>query len=290
MKNLIPDEEIKGWIRTYQTGRREVYREIASLLSSYIYNYPRVVFGSDADLCSDFYEYLFRRLERILISYRETEAKFVTWFTVVLRRRYLNFLRERRVKGRDFCEGNPISLDSSDADAQSLYNVIAERRDFVHSDQEKYDALLEMITCGLNVNQRVFFHLYYLDSLRPEDVIFLSVTLNRPVRQTMAGIDELKDSVVHRYEKKQESFEKLNQLYRRLVRAQRERDRDAERRYRQKRSRVLEEYRRIKIHPSYERLAHFLDIPLGTVSTGVARMKRAVRMIVEDRYHEKLPL
>jgi RNA polymerase sigma factor (sigma-70 family) len=290
MKNLIPDEEMKGWIRTYQSGQRYVFKEIASLLSSYIYNYPRIVFGSDADLCGDFYEYLFRRLERILASYRETEAKFVTWFTVVLRNRYLNFLRERRARGQDYCEGNPISLDSRDADAQSLYNVIAERRDFVHSDQEKYDVLLESIVGGLNINQRLFFHLYYLESLRPEDVVFLSVSLNRPVRQTLAGIDELKESVARRYERKQESFEKLNQLYRRLVHAQKERDREAEDRYRQKRSRLLEEYRRIKIHPSYERLARFLGIPLGTVSTGVARMKRAVRKIVEDRYHEKLPL
>ena len=53
---------------------------------------------------------------------------------------------------------------------------------------------------------------------------------------------------------------------------------------------MLEEYRRIRIHPSYERIARFLGIPLGTVSTGVARMKRAVREIVEELYNEKLPL
>jgi RNA polymerase sigma factor (sigma-70 family) len=285
MKKAIPDDEIKGRIRMYQTGRRAVFGEIVSLLSSYIYNYPRIVFGSDADLCSDFYEYLFRRLDRILISYRETEAKFITWFTVVLRNRYLNFIRERGVQ-----EGNPISLDSRDGTEQSLYNVIAERRDFVHSNQKEYDRLIEAITADLNIKKRVFFHLYYLDSLRPADVAFLSVTLGRSVQQTLAGIDELKETLVRRYERKQESFEKLNQLFRRLVRAQKERDFDAENRCREKRSRLLEEYRRIRIHPSYERIARFLGIPLGTVSTGVARMKRAVREIVEELYDEKLPL
>ena len=58
---------------------------------------------------------------------------------------------------------------------------------------------------------------------------------------------------------------------------------------RRRREKLLDEYRRIKIHPSYESLARFLRKPLGTVSTGISRMKSAVRVVLEE-YHEKLSL
>jgi len=266
------------------------FSDIVALLSPYIYNYPRIVFGSDSDRCGDFYEYVLQRLDRILVSYHETEAKFVTWFTVVLRNRYLNFLRERKTGGLDDSDCDCISLDYRDMNTQSLHNFIAEKRDYVLSEKQRYDELIERISSGLNENQRIFFHLYYIDALRPEDAVFISVTLNRSVRVTLAGINELKESIVHRYKRRQDNLERLNVLHREIVRSQKDHDTEALARYREKRDRLLEEYRRIKIHPSYESLARFLAVPLGTVSTGISRMKRAVREILKELYHEELPL
>jgi hypothetical protein len=106
----------------------------------------------------------------------------------------------------------------------------------------------------------------------------------------MHGIGGLKETVVKRYEKKNESLGKLNQYYKELISAQQRDDTRALHRIRKKRSAVIDEYRRIKIHPSYEGMATFLKMPLGTVSTGISRMKGAVRNILEELYHEKLPL
>ena len=290
MRNPISDTKIKECMRSYQSGETAVFSNIVQLLSLYIYNYPRIVFAVDPDCCSEFYEYMLSRLRKVLNSYRETDAKFTTWFTVVLRSRYINFIRERSLKNDQNVDFSAFSLDYRNDNKQSLYNLIAERKDFLQSDCAFYDELVERIVSHLNHKQRVFFHLYFIDSLRPEDVVFLSFSLGRSIADVLHDIGRLKETVVKRYERKNESFGKLNQYYRELISAQLRDDRHAMFRIRKKRASAIEEYRRIKIHPSYEGLAIFLEMPLGTVSTGISRMKGAVRNILEELYHEKLPL
>ncbi len=277
-------------MRSYQSGDAGVFPNIVQLLSLYIYNYPRIVFAADPDRCSEFYEYLLSRLRKVLNSYRETDAKFTTWFTVVLRSRYINFIRERSSRTDQSVDCFSVSLDYRDDNRQSLYNMIAERKDFLQSDYAFYDELVERIVSHLNHKQRIFFHLYFIDSLRPEDVVFLSLSLGRSIRDVLHSIGRLKETVVKRYEKKNESLGKLNQYYRELISAQHRDDHQAMSRIRKKRAGAIEEYRRIKTHPSYEGLVMFLEIPLGTVSTGISRMKGVVRTILEELYHEKLPL
>ena len=55
-----------------------------------------------------------------------------------------------------------------------------------------------------------------------------------------------------------------------------------------KRNKVLEEYRRVKLTPSYESLSHFLGFPIGTVSTGIMRMKGAVRNYLKEHNNEEM--
>ena len=290
MRNPIPDAKVKERVRSYQRGDTDAFQKIVQLISRYIYNYPRVVFAADPDCCSEFYEYMLSRLRKVLNSYRETDAKFVTWLTVVLRSRYLNFIREKSSKDSETADCCAISLDYTEGNRQSLYNLIAERRDFVRSNYAFYDELVERIVSHLNQRQRIFFHLYYIDSLRPEDVVFLSVTLHRSIRDILYGIGRLKEAVADRYERRNESYGRLNLYYLELIRAQHRGDLQAVARIRKKRAGALVEYHRTKIHPSYEGLAGFMEIPLGTVSTGISRMKRAVRTILEELYDEKLPL
>ena len=85
MINKIPDKKIKELSVYFKSGDEKSYSIILDMLSGYIYNYPRITFGMSLDVCSDFYEYIFTRLKTILTGYRETDAKFITWFTVVLR-------------------------------------------------------------------------------------------------------------------------------------------------------------------------------------------------------------
>jgi RNA polymerase sigma factor (sigma-70 family) len=290
MKISVPDAKIKKSLRFYQRGDETKLHDILTLLSPYIYHYPRIVFHTDGDRCGDFYVYMLGRLNGILHSYHETDAKFLTWFTVVLRNRYLNFVRERKNTNIPGDDCPFISLDSEVRNAQSLHNCIADNRDYLGSEQELYDLLIERISAALNPRRRLFFHLYYIESLRPEDVGFISITLNRTIKETLYGISRLKESALRRYERKQQSLDKLNVLFRDIVRSQKDGDAEETAKLRKRRDRLLEEYRRIKIHPSYEGLAGFLELPMGTISTNVSRMKRDVRAILEDVCHEKLPL
>jgi RNA polymerase sigma factor (sigma-70 family) len=282
MHRPIHDSTIKNMIRSFQRGDSRCYNDIVDTLSSYIYNYPRIVWNSDSDRCGDFYEYIFRRFRKIILSYNETEAKFVTWFTVVLRNRYLNFIREMKNRDSEDCDSGTISLDYQYGKSQSLHNVIAEKKNFLSSDCELFDRLVAKVVGNLNPKQRVFFHLYFIDSLRPEDVAFLSLTLNMAVRETMMNVTRLKESVVRKYAKKHAVLEKLNVLHGSLLRVQNEGKLEEIPGLRRRREKLIEEYRRIKIHPSYESLARFMGIPLGTVSTGISRMKSAVREILEE--------
>jgi RNA polymerase sigma factor (sigma-70 family) len=290
MNNQIPDEKIKECMRLYQRGNPKVFPSIVQMLSQYMYNFPRIVFAADPDCCSEFYEYMLKRLKKVFNSYRETDAKFVTWFTVVLRSRYINFIRERSSKSEKSVDCFTLSLDFGDQQRQSLYNLIAERKDFVKSEYAFYDELVERIVTHLSHRHRMFFHLYFIDSLRPEDVVFLSFNLGRSVREILHSVGRLKETVVKRYERKHDCLGKLNQYHRELIDAQHRGDSGALTRIRKKRAYAIEEYRRINTHPTYDGIARFLNIPLGTVSTGISRMKRAVRNIFEELYHEKLSL
>ncbi len=91
----MPDSRIKEAVNTFKKGNEKSYALLIEMLSGYIYNYPRVAFGMNVDTCGDFFEYVLTRMKPILNGYRETDAKFSTWFTVVLRNRYLNTLRNR---------------------------------------------------------------------------------------------------------------------------------------------------------------------------------------------------
>ncbi|MFW6181775.1 MAG: sigma-70 family RNA polymerase sigma factor [Spirochaetota bacterium] len=281
MKQLIPDRRVKQLLRRFNGGDRECFGEILRLVSPYVYHYPRIVFGADEDRCGDFYEYVLVRLKKILSCYKEAETRFVTWFTVVLRNRYLNHLRET---GGSAPAVDLLSLDGS----RNLYSLLSESRDLVVHQSTGLGRLVERVVAGLNERQRLYFHLYYLETLRPEDLGFMAITLGRPPREVLHGLEQVRSSMTARYRAKERLSAKLGSLYLQFVRCQKEnRDEHAER-YRRRRDRVLEEYRRVKLNPSYESIARFLDVPLGTVSTGIARMKKAARAILEEHADETM--
>jgi RNA polymerase sigma factor (sigma-70 family) len=283
MKQVIPDDTIKSYVARYNRGERDCYGDIVRILSPYIYNYPRIAFSSDVDRCGGFYEYLLLRLEKILITYRETQAKFVTWFTIVLRTRYFNYLRETR-SSDPWDPRRMLSMDRAFDESRNLHDVIADHRNFT-GPQREYQELIEKIVSGLRERQRIFFHLYHIETLRPEDVGFLSIVLHRHPREVLRGIDAVRSTLMGRYEKKNELFSKLVELYHRILDCQRAGLNAKAADLRRRRERVMEDYRRVKLNPSYRSIARFLDMPLGTVSTGIARMNGAVRKHLAETAH-----
>ncbi len=288
MKKRIVDENVKALLRQYHTGDTRCYSEILDMVSPYIYHFPRIVFCAPDDQCGEFYEYMLVRLRNILKIYRESQARFVTWFTVVLRNRYFNYLREK--KNRDTVEQgyDLVSLDFRNEHEQSLYNLLGDSREYVHEGTAPYGDYVDRIVSGLRKNQRVFFHLYFIENLRQEDVGFLAVTLNRTVRDVLKNIDVVRSSMLRKYEMKHEHLSRLNMLHHAILRGQRDRNKSEVHLLKVKREKIIEEYRRVKLNPSYESIARFLDVPIGTVSTGISRMKSAVRGILKEQYDEKM--
>jgi RNA polymerase sigma factor (sigma-70 family) len=289
MKNRIPDTKIKGYIRDFKSGEERSYSLIVSMISQYIYNYPRIVFSSDVDACGDFYEYMLRRLRNIINAYRETEAKFLTWFTVVLRNRYLNFLREKRSKYIAKENINLVSFDYQTERFQGLYNVVGDTRDYGSSGERDYSELVDTIVKNLRDKQRLYFHLYYIDTLRPEDLGFLAVYIGLGFREVLFGIDRIKGSLIEKYEIKRSILQKLTALFYRIMRCQREGDEKQAGELKKKRDNLLREYRRVKLNPSYKNISNFLKLPQGTVSAGILRMKQSVKQILKEHHYEEMP-
>ncbi|MBN2322646.1 MAG: sigma-70 family RNA polymerase sigma factor [Spirochaetes bacterium] len=281
MKSCINDSRIKGLIREYRDGDGYAYKKLVEMVSSYIYNYPRIVFGADEDRCGDYYEYVLVRLRGIIDRFRDTGVRFTSWFTVVLRTRYFNYIRESR-KGYILREGvSRLSLDFESDRYSGLHNLIGDGRDYSCSESGRYEEIVDMIVRELNDRQRVFFHLYYLDTLRPEDVGFLSIYLGNTPRETLEGIDRVRSTMVRRYEQRHRLLIKLNEVYRRIVYLQQEQDAGMVRAEKNRQKRLLYEYGHIRLNPSYKSIAEFLNLPVGTVSSRILRMKACVRRIVE---------
>lgn len=290
MKNRVDDANIKELIKKYKNSDEKTYDEIIKILSPYIYNYPRIAFCSDWDTCGDFYEYILVRMRDIFKAYRESEARFITWFTVVLRSRYLNFIRGNRSRLSVREQFDFLSLDCKGEKSLNLYEVISDNREYSSSKNEGFQNLVDEIAKNLDDKYRIFFHLYYLETLRPEDVGYISIFLGRSIREILSGIDEIRNSMIDKYEIKNGLLDNLNTLFYRLLKDQESGKLGVSEKIKKKRDRVLTEYRKVKLNPSYESLSRFLKIPIGTVSTGISRMKKAVKCYLKEHYHEGMPI
>lgn len=120
----IDDKYIKSVVKTYQAMRStKSLDEIIEHLSSYIYHYPRKVFGMEHEIATDFYLYYIERIDLILLKYVESEVKFITWFTVTLRNTYLNFAK--KIKAQKYNFKTVLSLDAKMGNEKlTLYDVI----------------------------------------------------------------------------------------------------------------------------------------------------------------------
>ena len=288
MKSRIPDHEIKKAVACYKKGDEKSYTNIVNMLSEYIYNYPRIVFGSTPDISGDFYEYVLQRLRNILLGYRESNALFSTWFTVVLRNRYLNFIRAESTKSRIEKTLEFVSFDWKNNNDQNLYNLIGDSKARIDLDTHDYEYLIDSIIKNLNDKHRIYFHLYFIETIRPDDIGFLSICLDRDVRELIRGLEKIRMSMIEKYRVKNKLYRRLNALYYEVLRNQKEKNQSVVEKVKKKRNKVLDEYRRVKMNPSYESIAEFLGWPIGTVSSGILRMKKDVKHYFEEHYHEKM--
>lgn len=159
----IDDEKVKLLVKKYQLGRSNAaYREIVDSLSSYIYHFPRKVFAKDNEHASEFYIYLLKHLDSILLKYEDRGCKFTTWFTYVLRSRYSNFVKHK--KSLDKNETAELSLHSRvDETGEELIDRIAADDD----DNESVKQLIAEINAEVvqvsSERNALIFRIHYIE-------------------------------------------------------------------------------------------------------------------------------
>jgi len=280
----IDDLKIKNEIAKYKMGDGSKFAIIVEYITPYIYNYPRAVFHVSDDACSDFYEYILLNFESILKSYTISKVKFTTWLTIVLRNRYLNFIRKKSnlnnvKRGLSFDR----ILDNGISTNINLYMIIPDKKDYsINSDKKVLGNIIDKITSLLNDKYRVLFHLYYIDFLREEDIRFLSIFFKRSIKEIIEEIDKIKNSVVSKYEKREIIMDKLAKNYQSILSYQEIGDKNSENNAKKYQEILLNEYRTIKCFPAYESIASFCGFPIGTVSAGIARIKYKIKTIEKE--------
>lgn len=89
----IDEEKARTLAEQYRKERStDLLEKIVSELSPAVYRYPALFFRRPPDDCGDFYLYLIPRLDRLILKYRPELASFRTWFTLILKSQYLNWL------------------------------------------------------------------------------------------------------------------------------------------------------------------------------------------------------
>ncbi len=138
----VREVKIKELIRKYKaTNNEKVLVEIIKEISDMVYNYPRVVFNRSKDDCSEFYIYFIEDVKKIIKKYNENLASFNTWFNVVLKSRYINWLNKlsyKRKKQVDIILWEDLTLGTDDKNKEEklFYNI------YLSQQNEKYDSQL----------------------------------------------------------------------------------------------------------------------------------------------------
>jgi len=180
----VDELKIRGLIRRYkETEDDEILIEIVKEISDMIYNYPRIVFGRTEDDCSEFYLYVIEQIKKIIVKYNEALASFNTWFTIVLKSRYINWLykiareKEKRIEPVLWSD---ISADSNmKQDERIFYNLYLTQQnyeDFSLKDRLK-NAYKKM---DLLENLLIKLMYYPLDS---STISMLSEFLKKPLQE-----------------------------------------------------------------------------------------------------------
>lgn len=221
MKNThVQDEKIKEMLNSYRENHNNI-SDIIEYLSSTIYSFPYLTSGMDADACSDFYEYILVRMSKILSGYSQMECKFLTWFMVVLRRHFYNWIKHSKLKeNREYAILNsPVNFDSKD----ELINSIKDES--IGDDLIEGEAASTVVKAFdmLPERESLILKLHYFDFFQENDLHLASELFEcslsemkkryDAIRNKIADKNEtifsLQEKVIHSHHKKLSLIEKV---------------------------------------------------------------------------------
>jgi len=207
----IDDGKIKKLIARYQNNEEPI-AVVIEYLAPIMYSYPLLIAKLDEDSCSDYFEYMLIRMKKILSAYREMDYKFMTWFSVVLRRHYYNWLKSRKDKNIDIPLLNaPINGESGD----EMVFFLAYEEYRPTGVYEKIDKLINTLPS----REKIILKLHYFNFFKEEDLFELVETFNKDFHtvfkkyhQFLMHIQERENKLYTFQEKLGDTFNRLNKL------------------------------------------------------------------------------
>ncbi len=249
-----------------------------------IYWLPRRAFGAPEEELSGFLLYALEKIRQrdILAKFDpERGTRFTTWFGVVIRRLYLDYLRA----GTAEPNAVPLEEDALSAPAEP--------------EPDANDGLL----ARLQVQCRVLFKLLLCDTyyLTPEEVRWVAEKSGRSVLEVAAQIAQLEERLRQAETRLRERYDRLSVVYwwkntheRQLQRLEKELDRpwreeqEAMERTRQRLERRRTEYARLAdelsggagiVTAPYRELARLLREKEGTLASQISRCRAAAEQV-----------
>jgi RNA polymerase sigma factor (sigma-70 family) len=181
------DIEIKNAITKFQQQGNN-FEKIRETLSQFIYHFPAIGFDVyDEDIKGDFYLYINDRLKSILAKYRVQEkALFKTYFYLVLRRYYLNFIQSRKTPS--YTTGVDENYLTFDEDDFLEKKVKLEK--------------ISLIFSSLPPKYRLILKLRCPDFLLPEDLHAIGKEFNKDPAKLIAKMDIILNDIARKEKKR----------------------------------------------------------------------------------------
>lgn len=210
----IDDNFIKRHISIYKATRSGItLHDINEHLSHYIYNYPRKVFGANHESALDFYLYYLERIEKIILSYKESEIKFITWFTYTIRNSYINYMDKLKRKSKyDKIE---VSFDApmNNNEVLTLYDIVSVDEDCKKDVKELAKKIFDYLDNYFDKRDSLIFILHHLELFIILIIVPMMRYFNISYEETYKIIESARATYINKYNdiiKYQDNISKIN--------------------------------------------------------------------------------
>lgn len=284
----IDDIKIKKLIENYNINKDNLYT-LTEMLSEVIYSFPFITSNMDSDNCSEFYEYILVRMDKIISSYKIMDCKFLTWFTVVLKRHFYNWLKHKEVKdNREITVLNaPIKSESN----TEMISLIPDLSDDNYEFNNEQSDVLRAIN-SLPIREKIILKLHYFDFFTDSDLNETSqifecnldslikryITIRSRVAKRNELLKELQDRVVKAYNKKAVYLDKkINNLNQQKIKIFETKIKKFEKDHKNNLCKLEKTYSSVRNRD----ISYLLGISTKIVANSLFRGKRLLKKILE---------
>jgi hypothetical protein len=254
-------------------------------LAPRVYQFPRRKMGWDEDACGDFYIHFQPRLLRLLGRFHDIGKPFESYLCAVLAWQLRNFARERRRGERKW--NASLRLDAADparASASEDERLLSWPRlspeifSVIRTDADRRNLLFLLLKCAR-----------YMDREKAEALAPLTGV---PAARMLALASSLAERRAHRDRRLATFVERRNRAFclARLLEGELRTETDPcrrqemERRLARANSRMamaMTRMSRVAVAPTNREIAESLDVPKGTVDSGLCMLKRKLALAMD---------